>query len=138
MYIYIYCVLRSKQYTLKQIISPLTYMQEFYYKLISRFLVGGTILAGSTWLANHASPLLAGILITIPLELVSLFFIRQNRLLPYAFSILIMSIATVIPVLYFNLILPFKLFNYPYDVCSSFGVWLIVGIMLYYYVPKDF
>lgn len=113
------------------------YMQDIYYKLIYRFFVGGTILAGSTFLANHVSPLLAGILITIPLELVSLFFIKQNRLLPYAFSILIMSIATVIPVLYYNLILPFKLLNYPYDVCSSFGVWLIVGIILYYNVPKD-
>ena len=112
-------------------------MQDLFYTLIYRFFVGGTILAGSTWLANHASPLLAGILITIPLELVSLFFIRQNRLMPYAFSILIMSIATVIPVLYYNLILPFKLFYYPYDVCSSFGVWLIVGILLYYYIPKE-
>lgn len=112
-------------------------MQDIYYKLIYRFFVGGTILAGSTFLANHVSPLLAGILITIPLELVSLFFIKQNRLLPYAFSILIMSIATVIPVLYYNLILPFKLLKYPYDVCSSFGVWLIVGIILYYNVPKD-
>lgn len=110
---------------------------EVLYTLCCRFIIGGTILAGSTWLANHSSPLLAGILITIPLELVSLFFIRQHRLMPYAFSILIMSIATVIPVLYYNLILPFKIFYYPYDVCSSFIVWLIVGIGLYYYVPKE-
>ena len=110
---------------------------EMLYTLFCRFMIGGTILAGSTWLANHNSPLLAGILITIPLELVSLFFIRQHRLMPYAFSILIMSIATVIPVLYYNLILPFKIFYYPYDVCSSFIVWLIVGIGLYYYVPKE-
>ena len=48
--------------------------------LVCRFIIGGIILSGSTYLANYANPLLAGILITIPLELVSLFFIKEERL----------------------------------------------------------
>lgn len=109
---------------------------EFYNTLLCRFVVGGTILSGSTWLANYSNPLLAGILITIPLELVSLFFVREKRLQSYAFSILVMSIATVIPVLYYYMILPYKILEYPYDICSSFLVWLIVGIVLYVYIPN--
>ena len=109
---------------------------DFYNTLIFRFIAGGTILSGSTWLANHSNPLLADILITIPLELVSLFFVMERKLQSYAFSILIMSIATVIPVLYYYLILPYKILEYPYDICSSFLVWLIVGIVLYVYVPN--
>ena len=111
-------------------------MESLYYTLFYRFIIGGIILSGSTWLANNSNPLLAGILITIPLELVSLFFVHENRLRSYAYSILIMSIATVIPVLYYNLILPYKFLEYPFDVCSSFIVWLLVGIILYLYVPK--
>tara|TARA_B100000925_G_C22006630_1_gene473995 strand:+ start:1004 stop:1348 length:345 start_codon:yes stop_codon:yes gene_type:complete len=111
-------------------------MESLYYTLFYRFIIGGVILSGSTWLANNSNPLLAGILITIPLELVSLFFVHENRLRSYAYSILIMSIATVIPVLYYNLILPMNILKYPFDVCSSFIVWLLVGIILYLYVPK--
>ena len=112
------------------------YMDNIFYTLLYRFIIGGTILSGSTWLANNSNPLLAGILITIPLELVSLFFVSEKKIQAYAYSILIMSIATVIPVLYYNLILPYKVLVYPFDVCSSFIVWLLVGLILYFYVPK--
>ena len=81
-------------------------MNNFILTLIYRFILGGTILSGATYLANFSNPLLAGILVTIPLELVSLFFVKNNRMKSYASSILIMSIATVIPVLYFNLVHP--------------------------------
>ena len=53
-------------------------MENFYQTLIYRFIIGGTILSGATWLANYSNPLLAGILITIPLELVSLFFVNTD------------------------------------------------------------
>ena len=104
-------------------------MESLYQTLIYRFIIGGTILSGATWLANYSNPLLAGILITIPLELVSLFFVMEHRLRSYAFSILVMSIATVIPVLYYYIIMPYNFFDNPYDICSSFGVWLIVGVL---------
>jgi len=103
--------------------------------LICRFLVGGIILSGSTYLANFCNPLLAGILVTIPLELVSLFFIKEDKLYAYARSILIMSIATVIPVLYYNIIHPFKLMSNNMEIISSFFVWLFVGTSLFYYMP---
>lgn len=103
--------------------------------LICRFILGGIILSGSTYLANYANPLLAGILVTIPLELVSLFFIKEEKLYSYARSILIMSIATVIPVLYYNIIHPFRLMSCNLEILSSFFVWLFVGISLYYYMP---
>ena len=87
-------------------------MESLYQTLIYRFIIGGTILSGATWLANYSNPLLAGILITIPLELVSLFFVMEHRLRSYAFSILVMSIATVIPVLYYYIIMPYNFFDY--------------------------
>jgi hypothetical protein len=107
-------------------------METSFYTFLYRFIVGGTILAGSTWLANNSNPLLAGILITIPLELVSLFFVKKHNLAAYAESILIMSIATVVPVLYYNLIYPYNFFTYPFDVISSFLVWIIVGVTLFF------
>ena len=112
-------------------------MDSSFYTLFYRFIVGGTILAGSTWLANNSNPLLAGILITIPLELVSLFFVRKNNLQGYANSILIMSIATVVPVLYYNIIYSYSLFSYPFDIISSFIIWIIVGIILFYFYNEQ-
>jgi len=104
--------------------------------LLCRFMVGGVILSGSTYLANFCNPLLAGILVTIPLELVSLFYIKEDKLYAYARSILIMSIATVIPVLYFNIIHPFRLMSYNDEIISSFLIWLIIGISLFYFMPQ--
>lgn len=45
-------------------------MDSFLLTLIYRFIIGGTILSGATYLANYTNPLLAGILVTVPLELV--------------------------------------------------------------------
>lgn len=106
-----------------------------FLTLIYRFIIGGIILSGSTYLANHSNPLLAGILVTIPLELVSLFFIKENRLYSYARSILIMSIATVIPVLYYNIVHPLKIMPCIVEIITSFVVWILVGISLFYYMP---
>lgn len=109
-----------------------------YYELIYRFIVGGTILSGATWLANNSNTLLAGILITIPLELVSLFFVKDNKLKSYAKSILIMSIATVIPVLFFYMIKGRNILESPLDIVASFIIWLLVGFSLFYFLPKSY
>lgn len=109
---------------------------KLYLTLIYRFIIGGIILSGSTYLANRSNPLLAGILVTIPLELVSLFFIKEHKLYSYARSILIMSIATVIPVLYYNLVHPLKIMPISVEIISSFAVWLVVGVLLFYCMPK--
>ena len=109
---------------------------KLFSTLVYRFIIGGIILSGSTYLANHSNPLLAGILVTIPLELVSLFFIKESKLYSYARSILIMSIATVIPVLFYNIIHPLHIFPCTFEIICSFFVWLMVGIGLFYYMPK--
>ena len=109
---------------------------ELFTTLVYRFIIGGIILSGSTYLANHSNPLFAGILVTIPLELVSLFFIKESKLYSYARSILIMSIATVIPVLFYNIIHPLRVLPCMLEIICSFAVWLIVGISLFYYMPK--
>ena len=109
---------------------------KLFSTLIYRFIIGGIILSGSTYLANHSNPLFAGILVTIPLELVSLFFIKESKLYSYARSILIMSIATVIPVLYYNIIHPLKIMPCIIEIITSFIVWIFVGILLFYFMPK--
>ncbi len=103
-----------------------------FYAFLYRFIVGGSILSGSTILANSLSPFLGSILVTIPLELVSLFFIDDKRLYSYALSILIMSIATVIPVIWFFIIFKYKDIDRNTKIITSFIVWLVVGIALYY------
>tara|TARA_B100000886_G_scaffold220664_2_gene153389 strand:+ start:25530 stop:25889 length:360 start_codon:yes stop_codon:yes gene_type:complete len=108
---------------------------KLFSTLIYRFIIGGIILSGSTYLANNSNPLLAGILVTIPLELVSLFFVKEHKLYSYARSILIMSIATVIPVLYYNIIHPLRIMPYRVEIITSFIVWLLVGISLFYFMP---
>tara|TARA_B100002019_G_scaffold269559_1_gene262434 strand:- start:606 stop:977 length:372 start_codon:yes stop_codon:yes gene_type:complete len=112
-------------------------MDSFLLTLIYRFIIGGTILSGATYLANYTNPLLAGILVTIPLELVSLFFIKEDRLQGYARSILIMSIATVIPVLFFNFIHPLKILSCNLEIAASFCVWILVGAGLFYFMPSE-
>jgi hypothetical protein len=109
---------------------------KLFSTLIYRFIIGGIILSGSTYLANNSNPLFAGILVTIPLELVSLFFVKESKLYSYGRSILIMSIATVIPVLYYNIIHPLKIMPCILEIISSFFVWLMVGVALFYYMPK--
>ena len=102
------------------------------YPLLYRFFVGGSILSGSTILANSLSPFLGSILVTLPLELVSLFFIDDKRLQSYSLSILIMSIATVIPVFYFFYIIKYDNVDRTTKIITSFIVWLVAGIALYY------
>ena len=80
-------------------------MNELYKTILLRFFIGGTILSASTILANMSNPLLAGIIVTVPLELISLFFVKGKQREDYALCILIMSIATVFPVLYYFVIM---------------------------------
>lgn len=111
--------------------------KQIFYELVERFIVGGIILSGATYLANYSNPLLAGILVTLPLELVSLFFVKEHKLYSYSRSILIMSIATVIPVLYYYLIHPLGTMDTVSEIVSSFAVWFIVGVFLYCFVPME-
>ena len=48
-----------------------------------------------------------------------------------------MSIATVVPVLYYNIIYSYSLFSYPFDIISSFIIWIIVGIILFYFYNEQ-
>ena len=112
-------------------------MNKIYYELFERFIIGGIILSGATYLANYSNPLLAGILVTVPLELVSLFFVKEHKLYSYSRSILIMSIATVIPVLYYYLIYPLNAMATHTEILTSFLVWFLVGILLYLFVPMN-
>lgn len=110
-------------------------MQDIIQTIIIRFLIGGSILAASTVLANLSSPLLAGIIVTIPLELVSLFFVHGKQRTDYALCILIMSIATVFPVLYYYLIAGKTSMTPTMEVVSSFGVWLLFSVAIIYCKP---
>lgn len=110
-------------------------MQDLFQTIIIRFLIGGSILAGSTLLANFSSPLLAGVIVTIPLELVSLFFVNGKKREDYALCILIMSIATVFPVLYYYLIAGNTSLSPTMEVVSSFGVWLLFSMMIIFCKP---
>lgn len=110
-------------------------MHDLFQTIIIRFLIGGSILAASTLLANFSSPLLAGIVVTIPLELVSLFFVHGKKREDYALCILIMSIATVFPVLYYYLIAGKTSLSPIMEVVSSFGVWLLFSVMIIFCKP---
>ena len=110
-------------------------MQDIIQTIIIRFLIGGSILAASTILANLSSPLLAGIIVTIPLELVSLFFVHGKQRENYALCILIMSIATVFPVLYYYLIAGKTSMTPTMEVVSSFGIWLLFSVTIIYCKP---
>ena len=48
-----------------------------------------------------------------------------------------MSIATVIPVLYYYLIYPLDAMTTDTEILTSFLVWFLVGILLYLFVPID-
>ena len=106
-------------------------IDSFWKTIIIRFLIGGTILASSTMLANLSSPLLAGIVVTVPLELVSLFFVHGKERQNYALCILIMSIATVIPVLYYFSIMGKTGLSPMYEVASSFAVWFLCCVLIF-------
>ena len=105
-------------------------MNSFIKTILLRFLIGGSILSASTILANMSNPLLAGIIVTVPLELVSLFFVFGQQRDDYALCILIMSIATVIPVLYYFMIKGKTGWTPKMEVISSFGVWFLCSALI--------
>jgi len=98
-----------------------------------KFIIGGSILSGATYLANHTNPLLGSILVTVPLELVSLFFIDDDHLLGYAKDILIMSFATFIPVLFYYLVYLKYRSNSRIHIILAFMVWLLVSLGIYHW-----
>jgi len=106
-------------------------MNELYKTILLRFFIGGTILSASTILANMSNPLLAGIIVTVPLELISLFFVKGKQREDYALCILIMSIATVFPVLYYFVIMGKTGLSPTFEIVTSFGIWLLcsIGVM---------
>ena len=105
-------------------------MNSFLKTLLLRFLIGGSLLSASTVLANMSNPLLAGIIVTVPLELVSLFFVFGKQRDDYAKCILIMSIATVIPVFFYFLIKGKTGLPPNIEVLSSFGVWFLCSAIV--------
>jgi hypothetical protein len=44
-----------------------------------KFIVGGTLVAGTAYLSNHIDAMLATILVTIPLELFTLIFLHEDK-----------------------------------------------------------
>jgi hypothetical protein len=48
-----------------------------------------------------------------------------------------MSIATIIPVLYYYLIYPLDAMSTHTEILTSFLLWFFVGILLYLFVPID-
>jgi len=98
-----------------------------------KFIIGGSILSGATYLANHTNPLLGSILVTVPLELVSLFFIDDKYLLSYTKDILIMSFATFIPVLFYYLVYLKYQSSSRIHMILAFLVWLMLSLGIYYW-----
>ena len=110
-------------------------MTELIKTIIIRFFIGGALLSSSTILANLSHPLIAGIIVTIPLELVSLFFVEDKKRENYALCILIMSIATVFPVLFYYLIINKTSLSPTMEIFASFVVWLLVSIAILCFRP---
>lgn len=107
-------------------------MNNIFDHPISQFIIGGTILAGASYCANNVSPFMASVLVTVPLELLTLFFIhKETKLKSFALNAITMSIATIFPVLFYFIIRPYNFINTNVEKIASLIFWIFTTFMVY-------
>lgn len=100
--------------------------------IIKEFLIGGTFVAGISYIGNYVDPLLAGLLAGIPIGLPSAYFIlNKQKSKEYVRNLALTTIVlTFVTILFY-----FTFVKYDFDknvgITISMGIWLIIVLILW-------
>lgn len=102
---------------------------------IMQFLLGGIILSGGTYLANFAHPLIAILLVSFPLELITLYLIKnKKRQKKFILSWIIILIGTLIAAILLYLIVPLEIISFNLKLIICFLVMCASLIISYFHM----
>jgi len=108
-------------------------------KPIVQFLIGGIILSGGTYLADYSHPVIAILLVSFPLELITLYLIKKERKKKEFLDAWIAAlIATLCAAAFLYFILPFTpppaILHYNFKLLYTFLVICILTIVSFFLV----
>ena len=102
---------------------------------IMQFLLGGIILSCGTYLANFAHPLIAILLVSFPLELITLYLIKNKKLQKkFILSWIIFLIGTLFAAVLLYLIVPLEIISYNLKLIICFSVMFASLIISYFHI----
>ena len=100
---------------------------------VVQFILGGSILTGASYLSNRVNPFFASVLVSLPMEIVTLFVIKKygNRR-EYTWNVILLSLASVVPLVFYYLIQPTTFLNTQMEILLSFFIWIMMAVVIYY------
>ena len=103
---------------------------------IVQFIIGGTILSGGTYLANFSHPLIAILLVSFPLELITVYLIRNNkRREKFTYSWLIFLLISICATGFLYFSLPIKSISFNFKLLITLFIMCIL-LLLSYFLKK--
>ena len=102
------------------------------FQIIKEFLIGGTFVAGISYIGNYVDPLLAGLLAGVPIGLPSAYFIlSKQKSKEYVRNLALTTIVlTFVTILFY-----FTFVKYDLDknigIAISMGIWLLIVLILW-------
>jgi hypothetical protein len=106
-------------------------------KPIVQFLIGGIILSGGTYLANFSNPFLASLLVSFPLELITLFLIKKkHRQKNFIFSWITILIGAISGAIILYLLMDSTTINHNQKILLGFIIWITISSITYYLTNK--
>lgn len=99
-----------------------------------QFLLGGTLVATITYLANHVSPKAAAILVAFPIGLIPMFFLKsQNKERRMSFDTTVTNVLVVITYIFLDFFLKQKGVFERYAILFAMVVWGLLAYFMYYF-----
>ena len=100
---------------------------------VTQFIIGGIILSGGTYLANFSHPLVAILLVSFPLELITLYLIRNNkRRKEFIYSWIIFLFISLCATVFLYFSLPIKSISFNFKLLITFFIMCILLILSYF------
>lgn len=102
---------------------------------IMQFLLGGIILSGGAYLANFSHPIIAILLVSFPLELITLLLIKNKRRQEkFILSWMLILISTLIAATLLYFMIPIEIISYNLKLILCFLVMCIPLIISYFHM----
>ena len=102
------------------------------FEIMKEFLIGGTCVAGISYIGNYIDPLLAGLLAGIPIGLPTTYFIlNKQKSNKYVKNLMLTTVMlTFVTILFYITFVMYNLDKVT-GIAISMGIWLIVVFILW-------
>ena len=108
-------------------------VKHFLQSELGQFVVGGTTVAGISYLAKHFSTLVAAIFGGVPIGLPSSVFIEDNKVLSYLKNSTVMAFILFLATLTAFLLKKYKKYDKYKTVSLAMLTWVALGFLYYLY-----